>query len=63
MSLEEKWSKDRNPLSPIKNSDITCNSCMFKTNQTASCNKYVTKPISVLKGGVCYEYKKVNSRK
>ena len=63
MSLEDKWSKDKKPLSPIKNSDLTCNSCRFKTNQTASCNIYATKPVSVLKGGVCYEYKKANSRK
>ena len=58
MSLDEKWSKDKNPLQPIKNSQLTCATCRFKNKKVVSCDKYSTKPVSVLKGGVCYEYKK-----
>lgn len=58
MSLDEKWSKDKNPLQPIKNSKLTCATCRFKNEKVVSCDKYSTKPVSVLKGGVCYEYKK-----
>ena len=64
MSLDEKWDKDRKPFEPVKNDDLFCNSCknMIKS-KTCSCKIYSTKPVSVLKGGACYEYKKVNSRK
>ena len=55
MSLDEKWSKDKNPLQPIKNSQLTCATCRFKNEKVVSCDKYSTKPVSVLKGGVCYE--------
>ena len=63
-SLEKKWDKDKNPLQPVKNDDLFCNSCknMIKS-KTCSCKIYSTKPVAVLKGGACYEYKKVSSRK
>lgn len=63
-SLEKRWDKDKKPLQPVKNDDLFCSSCNnVIENKTCSCKIYSTKPISVLKGGVCYEYKKVNSRK
>ena len=58
MSLEEKWEKDKNPLQPVKNENLFCSSCRNKTDMTVSCKAYETKPVSVLKGGVCSEYKK-----
>ena len=63
-SLEKKWDQDKNLLQPVINDDLFCNSCknMIKS-KTCSCKIYSTKPVSVLKGGACYEYKKVNSRK
>lgn len=58
-SLEEKWSKDKNPLQPVKNKDLFCSSCKnIIENKTCSCKVYSTKPVSVLKGGVCDGYKK-----
>lgn len=59
MSLEAKWEKDKNPLQPVKNSGLTCRTCKHRfKDRTVDCEVYETKPISVLKGGVCYEYKK-----
>jgi hypothetical protein len=58
MSLDEKWSKEKNPLQPIKNGNLVCESCEHCTKAVVSCKIYETKPVSVLKGGVCYEYKK-----
>lgn len=58
-SLEEKWSKEKNPLQPIKNKDLFCNSCKYVIEtKTCSCKIFSTKPVSVLKGGVCDGYKK-----
>lgn len=63
-SLEQRWDQDKNPLQPVKNEDLFCNLCSNKIeDKTCSCKAYSTKPVSVLKGGVCYEYKKANSRK
>lgn len=58
MSLEEKWSKDKRPLQPLKNENLTCNTCKYCTDYATKCKVYETKPVSVLKGGVCYEYQK-----
>lgn len=57
-SLEQKWKDDPTPFSPIKNSALTCRTCKHKTDKVSSCAMFETKPVSVLKGGVCYEYKK-----
>lgn len=58
MSLDEKWSKDKKPIQPIKNDNLTCRTCKRKTDAVVSCEVFETKPVSVLKGGVCSEYKK-----
>ena len=58
MALEQKWLKERNPLQPIRNSDLICDTCKRCTKSVVSCEVYEIKPVSVLKGGVCYEYKK-----
>lgn len=58
MSLDEKWDKDRKPLKPVKNENLVCKTCKNCTNKVASCVMFYTKPVSVLKGGVCDEYKK-----
>ena len=59
MSLQEKWDKEKHPLQPVKNGDLTCRTCKnrFK-DRTVDCKIYETKPISVLKGGVCNGYEK-----
>ncbi len=58
-SLEKRWDKDKNPLQPVKNKDLFCNTCKnVIESKTCSCYVYFTKPVSVLKGGVCDEYKK-----
>lgn len=58
-SLEKRWEQDKNPLQPVKNQDLFCDSCKHVIpSKTCSCKIYSTKPVSVLKGGVCYEYKK-----
>lgn len=57
MSLEEKWEQDHHPLEPVKNENLYCYSCIHLIeNKTCSCKEYTTKPVSVLKGGVCSEY-------
>lgn len=57
MSLEEKWEQDHHPLEPVKNENLYCYSCIHLIeDKTCSCREYSTKPVSVLKGGVCYEY-------
>ena len=58
MSLEEKWSKDKNPLEPVKNENLVCKTCEHCTSQVVSCVRFYKKPVSVLKGGVCSEYNK-----
>lgn len=58
MSLEEKWKKERQPLQPLKNNNLVCNTCKLCTESVTECEAFRTKPLSVLKGGVCYEYKK-----
>ena len=58
MGLEQKWNDDPAPLQPIKNENLVCKHCMNKTKAVASCEAYDVKPVSVLKGGVCYEYRK-----
>lgn len=58
MSLEEKWEKDKQPLQPLKNSNLVCNTCVSCQTSVTACAKYTVKPLTVLKGGVCYEYKK-----
>ena len=58
MSLEQKWDKEEKPLQPLKNSNLVCNSCAHCTKSTTACEVYEVKPITVLKGGVCYGYKK-----
>lgn len=58
MSLKEKWEKDRQPLDPIKNENLVCIGCRHCTKSVTACGKYIVKPVSVLKGGVCYEFKK-----
>lgn len=58
-SLDERWDKDKNPLQPVKNKELFCKTCdNILENKTCSCKVYSTKPVSVLKGGVCDEYKK-----
>ena len=56
--MDEHWKLDPKPFQPVKNENLTCNTCKFKTRQTANCEKYEVKPVSVLKGGACYAYKK-----
>lgn len=56
-TLEEKWNNDPIPFEPIKNEDLTCRTCDRKTDKISSCKVFSVKPISVLKGGVCGEYK------
>lgn len=58
MSLEERWDKDKNPIQPLKNSNLVCNTCEHCLKSVTECEVFTVKPISVLKGGVCYEYKK-----
>lgn len=58
MSLEEKWEKDKQPLQPLKNSNLVCNMCAHCQQSVTACEMYTLKPLSVLKGGVCYEFKK-----
>ena len=58
MSLEEKWDKEKSPLSPVKNENLVCNSCSNKMKSVTQCSVYNVKPVSVLKGGVCNGYKK-----
>lgn len=58
MSLDEKWTKDKQPLQPVKNDNLTCRTCSLKTDSTIGCKIYEVKPLKVLKGGACYEYKK-----
>ena len=58
MSLDEKWDKDRRPLEPVKNENLVCKTCEHRTSKVSSCVRFYTKPVSVLKGGVCNEYKK-----
>ena len=58
MSLSEKWENDKNPLQPVKNENLTCRTCKHKIpDRTVDCKFYNVKPVSVLKGGVCYAYK------
>lgn len=57
MSLEQKWETESQPLQPLKNSNLVCNTCKRCTESVTGCEMYSIKPISVLKGGVCYEYK------
>lgn len=58
-SLEKRWEQDKQPLQPVKNSNLFCNSCKnLIKDKTCSCKIFSTKPVSVLKGGVCNEYKK-----
>ena len=59
MSLEEKWTKDKNPLQPVKNERLTCRTCKKRyEDRTVDCKVFKVKPLSVLKGGVCSEYEK-----
>ena len=58
MSLSKKWASEKNPIQPVKNEDLTCRTCKSKTDMTVSCEVFRVKPVSVLKGGVCNEYKK-----
>ena len=58
MSLEQKWKDEKKPLQPLKNENLVCNTCKQCTSSTTECKSFVIKPLSVLKGGVCYEYKK-----
>lgn len=57
MGLEEKWKDERKPLQPLKNNTLVCKTCKFCTESTTDCEKFATKPLSVLKGGVCDVYK------
>ena len=57
-SLEEKWAADPRPFELIKNEGLPCRTCAYKTEKVSSCNMFEVKPIPVLKGGACYEYKK-----
>lgn len=59
MSLDEKWSKDKKPIQPVKNDSLTCRTCKHKTDAVVSCDVFEIKPVPVLKGGVCSEYKKI----
>ena len=58
MSLKKKWEDEKNPLEPLKNENLVCGTCANCTKSATACTKYEMKPLSVLKGGVCYEYKK-----
>lgn len=59
MSLKERWEKDKNPLQPVKNENLTCRTCKHKIpDRVVNCQFYETKPVSVLKGGVCDGYRK-----
>ena len=58
MSLSDKWEKETKPLQPLKNSNLVCNTCGHCLESVTQCEAFVTKPLSVLKGGVCSEYKK-----
>ena len=57
-TLKNKWDNDPTPFEPIKNKDLTCRTCKFATEEVINCEKFTVKPTSVLKGGVCNEYKK-----
>lgn len=57
-TLEDKWKADSTPFVLVKNENLTCRSCKHKTDKVASCEIFETKPVTVLKGGVCSEYKK-----
>ena len=58
MSLEEKWEKDKHPIQPVMNEGLTCRTCRFKHETVIGCDVYEVKPLTVLKGGVCHEYKR-----
>ena len=58
MSLSQRWENETQPLQPLNNSQLVCNTCKNCTKSATGCEVFAIKPISVLKGGVCYEYKK-----
>ena len=59
MGLADKWEHEKNPIQPVKNEDLTCRTCKNRyKDRTVDCKVYETKPVSVLKGGVCSGYKK-----
>lgn len=58
MSLSKKWEDEKNPLQPVKNSSLVCRYCQNAIDgRTVDCKAYATKPVSVLKGGPCNEFK------
>ena len=59
MSLEKKWEKEGLPLKPLTNGKLICGTCANQIEGRAvDCKMYHTKPLSVLKGGACYDWKK-----
>lgn len=61
-TLKEKWENDPMPFDPIKNENLTCRTCSKRTDKVSSCEVFSLKPLQVLKGGVCFEYKKEKKR-
>ncbi len=53
----EKNREQETCLQPVKNENLYCYSCIhLLENKVCACKVYETKPISVLKKGVCQEY-------
>lgn len=62
--LDEKFKRDKLKFNQIKNEDLVCKDCIKKyddTNMpcnTSQCEAFAIKPLRVLNGGDCIEYKK-----
>ena len=61
-TLEEKWKNDPKPFEPVKNENLTCRTCSKRTDKVSSCEIFDVKPLQVLKGGACIEYKQKKHR-
>lgn len=60
--VKQKREKEEVKFMAIRNSELACKDCIYNNTENdlaaLTCDVYSTKPLSVLKGGTCYEYKK-----
>ena len=61
--LDEKCQKDKLKFNPIRNKDLVCKDCAKAFDDTdipgnvCKCEAFSIKPIDVINGGECFEFK------